>query len=182
MSSSSIARFETVSLARKGTDPLWRTLQEHGYVRYCGIVGAHAFGGFCFDADTIAGNSAEFGYVPSNRRRVRTNFWSGEDQGRIQIDELVARVRDALQGFAEKYGRVCALPLGIGWGKERADVWAGDGSEECVGDGVEKNVSVGVAAQALVVGKGEASDEERDSGLELVRVPAVADAELRFHS
>src|SRR5208283_4341896 len=95
-----------------------------------------------------------------------------------EIDQRIASGSDALESFAEKDGGIGALPLRIGGREKRSDVGRGDGAEQCVGDGVEQNVSIGVPAESFVVDKLDASDDERDRGLELVRVVTVADAEV----
>ncbi len=137
-------------------------------MRYRGIVGPHAFGVFALMPTQSPGIPQSWDTWFANCGSMWTHFWSGEDQGRIQIDNLIARVATRFKA-SRKYCRICALPLGIGWRKKRPVVGGGDGAEECVGDGMEKDISVGVAAQALVVGKADASDDERDSGLELVQ-------------
>ena len=109
-----------------------------------------------------------------------TDFGSEKDEGGIQVDDCVTCGFYAGEGFLKKDGGVGILPLRVGGWKERADVGAGDGSEERVGDGVEENVAVGMASETVSVGQGDAADSERDGGLEFVGVPTVADAHFWF--
>ena len=68
------------------------------------VVSSRPFGRFRFDADAIAGNSAQFGYMFAKLRRVRANLGRGEDQRGIEIHELIASGGNALQGFPQKDG------------------------------------------------------------------------------
>src|SRR5262249_55246173 len=86
-----------------------------------------------------------------------------------------------LQGFFQKDRRVGAFPLWIRRRKQRAYVGSTNRAEQRIGDGVQENVSVGVAAESLVVMDRHASDLERHAGHELVGVPAESDAVGRFH-
>ena len=98
------------------------------------------------------------------------------DQDAVDVDDLVAGERDLLEGGLEEDGRVCAFPFRVARRKEGSDVAGGDGAEEGVGDGVEEEVAVGVAGKAFGVVDLEAADDQRDSGLEGVRVKAETDA------
>lgn len=137
-----------------------------------------AFRCLCFDPHAIFGNGAQLGYSLTNRAGVRADLWRRQNQRRIEIDQRVARGRNALQSLAQKHGRVRPFPLWVTGRKERTDVGPGDCAEQSVGDGVQQHVSIGVAAKAFIVRKFDATDDERNSGRELVRVVALADAEL----
>src|SRR5208282_300966 len=159
--------------------PLLLFQQDH-HICNGGIFGAHAFRRFCFDSDTVRGNSAQLGDLLANGVGVRADFWSGQDQRGIQIHESVARGLDALQRLAQKHGGVGVFPLRIGRRKQRSNVGAGDGAEQRVSDRVQQDVAVGMAAETLVVRQSHAPDFERNAGFEFVRVPTVADAHFRF--
>ena len=111
---------------------------------------------------------------------MRADSWSGQDQRGIQIHEFVAGALDALQRLAKKQGRVGILPLRIGRRKQRSNVGTGDGSKQRVGDRVQQDVAVGMSTETLIMRQSHAADFERNSGLELVRVPTVSDAHFRF--
>ena len=98
------------------------------------------------------------------------------DEDAVDVDDLVAGERDLLEGGLEEDGGVCAFPLRIARRKEGSDVSGGHGAEERVGDGVEEEVAVGVSGEAFGVIDFEAAEDQRDSGLEGVRVKAETDA------
>ena len=59
---------------------LWLpAFQQHHRICYHCIFRPHAFWGFCFDAYTVWGNSAQLGDLLANRVRVRANFWNGQN-------------------------------------------------------------------------------------------------------
>src|SRR6202795_2905167 len=139
-------------------------------MRYRGVFCAHAFRRFCFDTYAVRGNFAQLGYVLANRVRMRADFWSGEDQRGIQVDEFVASGLDALQRLAQKYGGVGVFPLWVGRREQRSNVGTGDGTEQRVGYCVQQDVTVGMAAETFIVRQSHAADSQRNSGLEFVRV------------
>src|SRR3982074_1500783 len=102
-------------------------------MRNRGVVGAHSFRRFCFDPNTVGGNSAQLGNLFANRVRVRADFWSGEDQRGIQVYEVVARGLDALQRLAQKYSGVGIFPLRVGRREQRSNVGTSDSAEQRVG-------------------------------------------------
>src|SRR5437868_14435607 len=54
-------------------------------------------------------------------------------------------------------------------------------SEHSVGEGMQEDIAVGMAAEALGVGQRNSTDFQGNAGLELVGVPAEADAGGWFH-
>lgn len=104
------------------------------------------------------------------------DFGSGEHEGGVHIDDAVAGVLNFFEGEVEEDGGIGVFPARVAGRKETADVAGGDGAEQGVGDGVQEHVAVGVSGESFGVGDGEAADFEGHSGLECVRVPAVANA------
>ncbi len=102
-----------------------------------------------------------------------------EDQRRIHIRYCVSSRFDPAQRFFEEYGRISALPSRVGRRKQRSDIGCSNGPEQRIGDGVKQDVTVGVTAQTFGMFEVDSADLERNSSLELVRVPTIADAELR---
>jgi hypothetical protein len=91
-----------------------------------------------------------------------------------------AAIAHELAGVFEEDRGGGAFPLRVGGREKCSNVGSGNGTEQSVGEGMQQDVSVGVAAQALVVRQLETADSKRDAGLESVRVPAEANAGSEF--
>ena len=111
-----------------------------------GVVQIQAFGGFCFEADAIGGDAEQLGDTGADRRGVRSDLRSGEDEAGVEVSDGVAGIVHASQGFAQEDDRIRAFPSGVRRREKRADVGRGHGTEQRVGDGVQQDVAVGVAA------------------------------------
>ncbi len=127
-------------------------------MRNGGIVGAHAFGGLCFDSHTRRVDAEQTGDVLLNRLGMRADLRSSEDQSAIHISHHVSRVLDLLAGFADKDRRVCALPFGISRGEVGSDVSRGNCAQQGIGQGVQQYVAVGVSGETAVVWNQHAAD------------------------
>ena len=147
--------------------------------------GTDALVGLPFDVDAVDGEVQEVGEVRANGLLVGREFRTFEDDDRVGVDDVPARVVHAAEGFDDEGSGVRAGPAGIGVGEDFADVLTADRAEEGVGEGVEEGVAVGVAYGAEVVLDEDATDDEgpaRAGGgekFESVEVPAHAHAERR---
>jgi hypothetical protein len=141
-----------------------------------GVVGAHAFRSLCFDPDLRRVDAQQPGDMLLDFLGVGTDLRRGQNQGAVNVPHDVARCFDLLHRLAHEQGRVSALPFRIARRKIRSDVSRGNGPEQRVGQGVKQHISVGMAGKPAMVWNQDAADFQRDAGLELVRVPAEADA------
>ena len=115
----------------------------------------------------------------ANSSGMRTDFRLCEDQCGIKVGNLVARTFYSSERFFEEHCRIGALPLRIGRREQRANVRRSHGSQERVRDRVQQNVAIRMPAKALGIVERDPANLQRNSGLELVRVPSVANADAR---
>jgi hypothetical protein len=155
-------------------------LQQDYYVRDGGVIVIQALGSFRLQANALNSQTEQIGHVLAHAQGMGTNPGSIDDDSRVHLYDSVAGFCDQPQSSLQKNGGVSALPLWIGGREKRADIGSGNGAEQGVGESVQQNVSVGVAAEALVVRQFETADSKRDAGLEGVRVPAITDAGGEF--
>src|ERR1700730_7299126 len=105
--------------------------------------------------------------------------WGGQNQAGIDIGDGVTGLAHALQSFTQEDDRIRALPSRIRRRKQRADIRGGDCPEQSVGDGVQQDIPVGVSAQALVMGKRDPANLQRNPGTKFVGVEDVAYPQAR---
>src|SRR5579863_2951591 len=139
------------------------------------VIETEAFGGFGLDADLVEVDVEEFGDPGAHVSGDGGNFGRGEDQGAIDVDDLVAGVLELFESELDEDAGVGVFPARIAGRKKGADVAGGDGAEKSVSDGVEEHVAVGVAGEALGMFDGHAADAQGDARLERMRVPAESD-------
>jgi hypothetical protein len=151
-------------------------LEQNDYVGDGGGVLRKAFGGLALDADVVDVEREEIGDALAHLAGDGDDFGLVHDEDAIDVDDFEADEGDLFECGAEEDGGVRALPFGVGWGEEGADVAGRDGAEEGVGDGVEEEVAVGVAGEAFGVVDVQTTDDERHVFLEGVGVEAEADA------
>src|SRR5581483_3913388 len=72
----------------------------------------------------------------------------------------------------------CAFPLRIRGREQGPDIRRGYGAQQRVGDGVQQNIAIRVPAETPGVIEDYPADLQRNSPLELVRVPAITDAHV----
>ena len=77
---------------------------------------------------------------------------------------------DLMGGLLEEDAAGRAFPARVGVGEKFADVALADGPEHGVADGVHEGVGVGVAIESLVVGNGDAAEDEGAAGDQLVDI------------
>ena len=126
-------------------------LDEYDGVALGDVVEVEALGGFGLDADAVDGDAEEVGDAGAHFTCDGRDFWRGEDERGVDVDDAVAGVVELFQSQVEEDGGVGVFPARVARGEEAADVACGDGAEEGVGDGVEQDVAVGVAGEALGV-------------------------------
>ncbi len=107
---------------------------------------------------------------------MRSNFWRGEDQGGVQVGDVVAAVPHPLERFAEKDDGIRALPPGVRRREQSSDIRRSDGAEQRVCYCVQQHVTIRVPAEAFVVRQRDAADPQRNPRAELVRVKSVANS------
>jgi len=110
-----------------------------------GVLGAHAFRGFCLNSNPRDLDAQELGNMLLDGPGVWTDFRGGQDQGAINIPDDIARLLDLFHRLAHEDSRVSALPLGIAWRKICPYVAGGDRAKQGVGQGMQQHVSIGMA-------------------------------------
>jgi hypothetical protein len=106
------------------------------------------------------------------------HLWPLEDDGHVDVAQLVAVALHQAHRLPDKHVRRRALPPGVGVREELADVRAGERAEDRVSDRVQQRVAVAVGDAAAVVRDFDAAQDELVVAfLQAVQVEAVADAE-----
>ncbi len=163
--------FEGTTLGGRST-----LFQKHDCVCDRGVVEMQSLGRLRFQSYAFAMNAEKLCDTGPNRRRMRPDFRGGQSETGIDIAHPIAGILYTFQCFTQKNDRICTLPSGIGGGKQGADVWCGDGTQQRIGDGVQQDVAVGVAAEALVMFDRDPADFQGDARTKFVGVKAIADS------
>ena len=153
-------------------------LDEDDGVALGDVVEVEALGSFCLDADAVDGEVEEVSDAGAHVTCDGGDFWRGEDECCVDVDDGVAGVGELFEREVEEDGGVGVLPAWVARREEAADVACGDCAEDGVGDGVEEDVAIGMTGEAFRVVKRHAADAERNPGFECVRVPAESDASV----
>src|SRR5580698_6497230 len=72
------------------TKPELGFLQQNHGVRNSRVIGAQALGSFCLESDTVEWNPKQLCHALSNGCGMRGNLGSDHNQGRVDIDDVVA--------------------------------------------------------------------------------------------
>ena len=121
--------------------------------------------------------------IRSHLSLYRAEFGAFQNDGGVEITNLVARVRYPLGSRGEKNLGVLAFVKRVGIGKELADVGEGECAQECIGDGVVEGISIAMGDRTVGVGECNSTDHKRTAipqrGLmfEAVEIVTMADAE-----
>src|SRR5271165_6702131 len=132
------------------------------------VIDVETFRSFGLDANIGWAHVQEFGDALAKFGGDGTDFWRGQDQRGVNIQNAITGVLNFFESQVEKDGGVGVFPAWIARRKEAADVSGGDGTKERVGYSVQQNVAVGVAGQALRMIDGKAADLERHTRFERV--------------
>src|SRR5882724_7394192 len=111
---------------------------------------------------------------------MRPNFRRGQNERRIDIGYRVTRATYPLQRFPQENRRVGSFPFGIRGREKRSYIGSGHCSEQRIRQSMQQHIAVRMTTQAFRIRQRYSANLEWDTALELMRVPAVADAELQF--
>ena len=93
--------------------PLGLLFQEDSDVGHSRVVSPYAFGRLGFDAHTIGRDLQQSRDMFANLDSMRPDLRRVENQGGIEIDDVVAGSLDPFQRFPQENHRISSLPLRI---------------------------------------------------------------------
>ena len=149
-------------------------------MRNDGIGEVETFRCLGLKSHAFRGDAEQFGHAPPDRGRVRSDLRCYQNQAAIKIADVVSLSPCSRKRFVQKDDGIRSLPSRVrGW-EQSTDVGCSDRTQQRVRDGMQQDVSIGVAAQALIVRQHDAPDLQWNSGEEFVGVESVADSVCWF--
>lgn len=145
----------------------------------------HFFVAFPLDVDAVGRDAEQRGDVGAHGVLDRADAGAFEDDGGIDVADLVPGRTHAGVGLADEDCGVAPEILGGIVGEHLADVGHAECAHKCVHKSVVKDVAVGMGDRAAVVLEGDAADDQRAAlaggrlRFKTVEVISVADAEVR---
>lgn len=139
------------------------------------------FVSFAFDVNLIEFDFEELGNVVADGIFVGTEFGFLEDDGDVDVVDVVLGGVHFFDGLDEENTGVGAFPLWVVIGEELADIGEGECTKDGIGDGVVDDIAIGMADAAAVVIEGDTADDEVCTFFKSVEVEAVANAERECH-
>ena len=144
--------------------------------------GAEFFSGFGLHIHLTHGQAQGLGDALAHEGNVRCHARGLGHDGRVDVANLIARLRQALAHVAQQHQRVGPPVLGIGVGEMAANVAQGRCTEQRIDDGMQQHIGIGVAEQTMGVLNHHPTHHQGPTGHQGMHVPALTDAHLESHA